>query len=247
MKVAVVSDIHGNLWALEAVIADIDRQQVDLVINAGDILSGPLEPAATAERLMALDWRTIRGNHERQLLACARQKGGQSDQYAYEQTTARQRDWLHSLPADLTLSEPGIHVCHGAPGDDLAYFLEEVDPHGMHAACHESIELRAAGIPAGLILCGHTHHPRVHALYDGRLVVNPGSVGLPAYTDDHPYPHRMENGSPHARYAICEWHGQGWDVSLRAIGYDHRAAARAARAHGNEAWAHWLETGSTRH
>ncbi|TDR82960.1 metallophosphoesterase family protein [Paludibacterium purpuratum] len=247
MKVAVVSDIHGNIWALEAVIADIARRQVDLVINAGDILSGPLEPAATAERLMALKWPTIRGNHERQLLACAEAPGGLSDQFAFEHTTAAQQDWLRALPIDLSLSEPGIYVCHGAPGDDLTYFLEEVGLGGAHAACDESVELRAAGIRAGLILCGHSHKPRVRALCDGRLIVNPGSVGLQAYDDDHPHHHVIENGSPHARYAICEWRDGQWQVDLCAVAYDHRSAAAAARAHGSDSWGRWLETGRARH
>ncbi|MBV8648688.1 metallophosphoesterase family protein [Paludibacterium sp.] len=246
MKVAVVSDIHGNIWALEAVIADIARQEADVVINVGDILSGPLDPAATAERLMALDWPTIRGNHERQLLACAKIAGGPSDQFAFEHTTPAQHDWLASLPAELTFDDPGIYVCHGVPGDDLTYFLEEVTPSGARTAATESVELRAAGIRAGLILCGHSHKPRVYALCDGRLVVNPGSVGLQAYNDNHPHFHEIENGSPHARYALCELRDGRWDVGLRAVTYDHAAAAACARANGSDEWARWLETGRAR-
>jgi len=61
MKIAAISDIHGNLFALDAVLADIDRRDVDLIVNLGDILSGPLLPRETADRLMALDLPTIRG------------------------------------------------------------------------------------------------------------------------------------------------------------------------------------------
>lgn len=243
MKVAIVSDIHGNIWALEAVIADIARQAVDLVINAGDILSGPLEPAATADRLLALPWTTIRGNHERQLLACAHAPGGASDQFAFEHTTAAQQAWLASLPGERALSAERIHVCHGVPGDDLRYFLETVTPAGACLAGNDQVEHFAAGVDAELIVCGHSHKPRVRALDDGRLVVNPGSVGLQAYDDDFPFVHVMENGSPHARYAVCERREGRWDVSLRALAYDHGAAAAAARAQGREDWARWLETG----
>ena len=81
MRIAVLSDIHGNLPALQAVQADMARRGVDQVINCGDILSGPLWPRETGDELMALGWPTIAGNHERQLLACARRPGGASDQY----------------------------------------------------------------------------------------------------------------------------------------------------------------------
>ncbi|MDB5892952.1 MAG: metallophosphoesterase, partial [Rhodoferax sp.] len=68
MRIAVVSDIHGNLPALQAVAADIARRGVDQVVNLGDSLSGPLMPLATARDLMARDWVHLAGNHERQLL-----------------------------------------------------------------------------------------------------------------------------------------------------------------------------------
>jgi diadenosine tetraphosphatase ApaH/serine/threonine PP2A family protein phosphatase len=107
----------------------------------------------------------------------------------------------------------------------------------------QQIAAAANGISASLLLCGHSHLPRVVALPDGRLIVNPGSVGLPAYDDDHPYPHRVENGSPHARYAICERGGDGWRIDLRAVPYDFRAAAQLAGENGAPDWARWLSSG----
>jgi hypothetical protein len=80
-------------------------------------------------------------------------------------------------------------------------------------------------------------------LPDGRLVVNPGSVGLPAYSDDSPHPHVMESGSPHARYAIIESVNEDWAVERMTIPYDWRAAADAARTNGRDDWAEWLMTG----
>ena len=98
MRLAIVSDIHGNLPALDAVLADIARRGADLTLDCGDLLSGPLWPKETADLLMALGLPTIRGNHERQLLACADAPGSASDRYAYAQTTPAQRDWLAALP-----------------------------------------------------------------------------------------------------------------------------------------------------
>ena len=82
MKFAVISDIHGNLLALQAVLADIARQGIEQTVNLGDILSGPLQPAETADLLMAQDFPTIRGNHERQVLA-------RLDQRCYAFTASR--------------------------------------------------------------------------------------------------------------------------------------------------------------
>jgi putative phosphoesterase len=245
MRVAVISDIHGNIWALEAILRDMADLRVEQVINLGDLLSGPLEPAATADLLMSKSWPTLHGNHDRQLLACESHPGAFSDQYAYEHTTHAHREWLRGLPSVLQLKEAGILAFHGSPSDDLTYFLEDVSPIGASMALPDVIEQRATGIDARLILCGHTHKPRVVSMSGGRLVVNPGSVGLPAYDDDVPYFHVMENGSPHARYALCQRtrEPQGWNVGLRCVAYEYEKAAAAARRHGSEKWARWIETG----
>jgi predicted phosphodiesterase len=242
MRIAVLSDIHGNVFALEAALADVKRQGADVVVNAGDILSGPLEPAATADLLLSLGLPTIAGNHERQLLACASARGGASDQFAFEHTTERHRAWLRTLPPVLEI-EDDVLVCHGTPSSDVVYFLEEVGPSGSRAAPPGVVEARARGVSRSLVLCGHSHKPRAAALSDGRLVVCAGSVGLQAYDDDRPHPHVHENGSPHARYVLCERGPAGWSVTFRCVPYEHGKAAAAARRHGREDWARWLETG----
>ena len=248
MRIAFLSDIHGNLPALQAVRDDLARRGVDRVINGGDILSGPLWPRETAELLMALDWPTIAGNHERQLLACARRPGGASDRFAFEQTTAAQRDWLAALPAALH-PWPGVYVCHGVPGDDLNYLLETVTPAGSRPATAAEVLQRLDGTPgadASLLLCGHSHLPRL--LQAGpTLCVNPGSVGLPSYDDDHIAFHVHQSGSPHARYALCEridtGEGAGWTVAHVAFAYDWQAAAERALHNGARDWARWLTSG----
>ncbi|MEB0139058.1 MULTISPECIES: metallophosphoesterase family protein [unclassified Undibacterium] len=234
MKIAVISDIHGNLAALDAVLADIDRQQVDLTVNLGDILSGALQPCATADRLMARNFPTIRGNHERQILEGETTRLGASDLYARATLRADQLAWLASLP--LTLQFDRVLMVHGTPSSDLTYFLETVTSSGCRAATQEEILARAGVDDVSLILCGHTHVPRVVRLDDGRLIVNPGSVGLPAYRDIRPYPHRIENGAPHARYAVVDDGSGTWQAELLAVSYDWEAAAALALAHGRADW-----------
>ncbi len=241
MKIAAISDIHGNLPALDAVLADIGHAGVDLTVNLGDIVSGPLWPAETADRLMALALPTIRGNHERQVLVPAPK--GASDAWAARRLTDVHRRWLGALPATLWPT-PDVMCCHGTPTSDLAYFLETVDAAaGLRAASAAEVAQRAGVVQASLILCGHTHVPRAMQLDDGRLVVNPGSVGLQAYDDDQPLAHVVENHTPHARYALMTQRGARWQVELRAVPYDSESAALRAQGADRGDWADALRTG----
>ena len=254
-KLAAISDIHGNLPALDAVLADIAAQGVDAIVNLGDILSGPLWAAATADRLMALQLPTIAGNHERQLLTQTRERMSASDAHTHDELLPQHRDWLSRLPPTLSLSDE-VFCCHGTPTSDLSYFLETVVPgfaglglgaNGVRAATLAEATERAGaamhGVAHGLILCGHTHVPRLLRLADGRLIVNPGSVGLQGFDDDHVHPHVIETRAPHARYALLERGPAGWSVQLRAVAYDWAAAAQRAEREQRPDWAHTLRTG----
>jgi predicted phosphodiesterase len=248
VRIAAVSDIHGNLPALDAVLADINRAGADVIVNLGDTVSGPLWVAETAERLMALRLPTIRGNHERQVLAP--EPRGPADRFAAERLTPGQRGWLAGLPATLLL-DADVFCCHGTPVSDTSYFLETVTggfdratgAAGVRAATVAEAAARAGAVPQRLILCGHTHTPRAALLPDGRLVVNPGSVGVQAYDDDHPQVHVVENGTPHARYVLLTRAAAGWQVEFRCVPYDWESAARLAESNGRGDWADALRTG----
>ncbi|HSV70335.1 MAG TPA: metallophosphoesterase family protein [Methylibium sp.] len=258
MRVAVVSDIHGNLPALDAVLADIARAGVDLIVNLGDIVSGPLWPLETARRLMALDLPTMRGNHERQLLTIPLERQCDSDAQASRALGDAERAWLAGLPTALRLADD-LQACHGTPASDLQYLLETVvdgfdadaaragreDTRGVRAATTDEVTARiGATLGRGALLCGHSHVPRVVDLPQGLLVVNPGSVGLQAYDDDHPLPHWVETGGPAARWALLERARDGrWTAALHATAYDHGAAAARAEANGRGDWADALRTG----
>ena len=244
MKLGVVSDIHGNLPALQAVVADAGA--VTGWINLGDIVSGPLWPAETATWLMQQGWPTIAGNHERQVLTDPPACMGATDRYALERLDPAQRAWMAALPEQMTPAD-GLWCVHGTPGSDLVYLLESVTPTGRRAATTAEIEQRVLATPActQMLLCGHSHVPR--EVRAGPLhVVNPGSVGLQAFEHDWPHPHTVENHSPMARYALLTHDHRGWTVDLRAVAYDHGAAAAKAQQAGFPDWAFALRTGLAR-
>ena len=243
MKIAVISDIHGNDLALEAVLADIDAQRVDDIVNLGDHLSGPLNAARTADILIGRRMPSIRGNHDRYLTTLDPIEMGLSDLAAYDELEAHHRDWLAALPETLVYHD-ALFLCHGTPTSDETYWMEALTADGIvHMAAREAIERFADGIGYPVILCGHTHIPRTVRLADGRLLVNPGSVGCPGYDDDRPVAHKVETGSPDARYAILEHDGVDWSVSFRCVRYDHMAMSRLAADRNRPEWASALATG----
>jgi predicted phosphodiesterase len=260
MRIAVIADIHGNVLALEAVLADIARRGADLTVNLGDVVSGPLWPRETYERLAPLNLPTVRGNHDRAL--CEPVAGlGASDRYAVEQLQIARKPgrWEHfpiqemppdackalaALPPTLTPA-PGILACHGTPASDLTYLLDDVADGTMMLAPTAVIAKRLGGASAGLVLCGHSHIPRAVQI-GPQLIVNPGSVGCPGYLDPTPPAHVSEAGSPHARYAIADNSSGTWAVELIALTYDWDRAATRAQANGRPEWAMALATGRVR-
>lgn len=244
MRIALVSDIHGNLAALEAVVADIGRRGADHVANLGDSLSGPLLPLETARFLMTQDWIHLAGNHERQILeiVAGARDGGASDRYAHAALSPLELDWLASLPSGVELPD-GVLLCHGTPHSDCTALLQTAE----RAATQNEIEARLGSAQAELIACGHSHVARSVRAKHRTLIVNPGSVGQPAYADDYPYPHCVETGSPDARYAIVERRNGEWLAELISVPYDARPMAALARARGRLDVEHALLTGYLPH
>ncbi len=231
MRIAVISDVHGNLIALEAVLADIERQGVDAILALGDFLSGPFDPVGTAERLIDLGIPAVRGNHDRHIVQ-GREDDWAVDALARDLIGPNHMDWLASLPLNRVF-EQEVFMCHGTPSADDVQWLDGTEAKGgvFHVA-REKIEQEAEGVDHPVLLCGHSHIPRTLRLADGRLVVNPGSVGLP-----------LSLGSPDARYGLLQKRGSGWTVDLRALPYDSEAAAAQARAGGFDNWARAVTSG----
>lgn len=245
MRFAAVADIHGNALALEAVIEDLRREGIDQVVNLGDVLSGPIDPAGVAARIIPLGWQTVRGNHDRYLIEQEPSEMGPTDAVTYTALSATHLDWLRTLPTSMN-PFPGVYACHATPRADDTYWMERVLPNGtIRQATRAELEAEIDEDSAGykLLLCGHTHIPRIARLSSGQVLVNPGSVGCPAYTDELPVPHKMQTGTPNASYAILTQRDERWDVTFRSVPYDHNTAAAQARSFGRADWARGLEAG----
>jgi len=234
MRIAVISDIHGNRLALEAVEADIAMVGVDAIINLGDLLAGPLDPAATADLLIERNYPTVIGNHDRYMVSAPPDKQAPVDRFVVEQLRPVHLDYLRSLPATRDI-EGEVFLCHGTAASDEEPWLDSWwDGRTVTVPSEAEVTDKAHGLDFPVLLCGHTHVARMVRLRDGRMVVNPGAVGL-----------QINYGLPDARYAILERHAGRWAADLRAVPYDFEAAARQTIANGFPNWAEAIRTGWT--
>lgn len=232
MRFAVLSDVHGNSLALDAVLEDIARQGVEATLCLGDNVSGPVDPRGAIERIMALGSGNVRGNHDRWTVDLSLKGAGQVDAFARAQLTIDQIDWLAGLPQTAVYADT-VLLCHGTPQDDETPWLDNFYS-GRTTTLPSEAQVAAAAdnLAHEVTLCGHTHVARSVRLRDGRLIVNPGSVGM-----------QLMHGSPDARYAIVERRASGWHTQLLAVPYDHNAAARMAADNGFPQWADSLTNG----
>lgn len=243
MKIAVVSDIHGNVLALEAVLADLRLEAPDVVVNLGDCVSGPLWPEETAAILRDTAWPTVRGNHDRFLIEHPVEKLGPTDAFAAERLSVESMDWLKTTRATIRLSDE-VFLCHGTPDNDDRYLTEKVEGPKGHLPDEATLLAELKGEAAPVVCCGHTHIPRVIRLQQtGQILLNPGSVGLPSYEDDHPHRHVMEAGSPHARYALMTSNRGAWNFQEKILTYDWETAARTAEDNRRPGWGRSLRNG----
>lgn len=222
-RFALISDVHGNLSALEAVVADLERRSPDFVVHGGDLaLTGP-RPAEVVDRIRELGWPGVVGNtdellwrpeeHERQLARSpelAPMLALLFDEYA-PATRAQLGDeriaWLRSLPAEHEVG--GWAVVHASPGD-----LWRAPPPD---ADDQTLTSTYAALDAPRAIYGHIHLPFVRELAGGGTVANSGSVGLPF------------DGDPRAGYLLID----GSSVEVIRVEYDVEREAAALREAGH--------------
>ena len=244
MRVAVLSDIHGNAAALAAVLADIARHDVEKILNLGDHFAGPLDPLEVARMLEPLDMLAIRGNTDRYLVEGNADMLDPHDQMALRALQGRPLEWLRTLPTTAVYDDT-IFLSHGSPRSDEVYWLDrKMKKQGMRLASEDEIVAELPDRTVPIYCCGHTNIARVVKLIDGRIVLNPGSVGRPSFNMSDP--ESSSRRSPAAAYGILEHSSGKWNATLRQVGYDHMAVAALARAHGSEKWARDIAGGRER-
>ncbi|MEI6897699.1 MAG: metallophosphoesterase family protein [Psychromonas sp.] len=244
MKFAVLSDIHSNVFALEAVIADAKKHNIDFMVNLGDILYGPIAPRATYDLLIKHQLITICGNQDRQIFEAKAPEisSNLTMKFIIDDLGTEPIAWMKSLPFDLQLTED-VYLCHGTPDDDLIYLLENVDLGYARLRSDSEIINYLNGQKSKLICCGHTHIPRTVSLTTGQIILNPGSVGLQAYTDDDPIVHSMENYNSMASYSIVEKEPNSWNIKHINVPYGVKQAVTLCEEQNRMDWVHFLTTG----
>lgn len=236
MRIALLSDVHGNRHALEAVLADIDRQRPDRVYCLGDLVGYGAHPNEVIDLIRARGIPTVLGNYDdgvgfdRDECGCAytdpemRRLGDLSLAWSKAQVTPENKAFLRSLAPHIRLEVEGkrLLLVHGSPRKINEYVYEDRPP--------ASLERIAQSAEADLLAFGHTHLPYVKPVA-GVLLVNDGSVGKP------------KDGDPRAAYAILEI-GRQITAAIHRVAYDVAQAAAAVRASGLPAhFADLLETG----
>jgi len=242
-KIAILSDIHSNIYALKAVVEDAQAKGVDTFINLGDILYGPIAPRETYEYLKEKNFITISGNQDRQIHEATKDEidANPTMQFILDELKTEPLEWMKSLPFDLKINSD-IYACHGSVDDDLVYLLEDISSSNPQVRSDKEIIKMLGDITSPIILCGHTHIPRCVELSSGQIVINPGSVGLQAYSDDAPVFHNMQNYTPRASYAILQKNKE-WDVSFHRVSYDVQSAIQKAKEQNREDWVGFLRSG----
>jgi len=214
MRILVISDIHANWPALEAVLA---AESFDELMVGGDLVSYGPHPREVVEAVRARDGAVVRGNHDNALAHRVDCRCAPASKPLAEATrnvhadmlSEEQRDYLGALPLTASRSIAGLRIfsTHASPREHLFRYTLTPD------APEEHLRAEIAGVDADVILLGHTHFPMIRRI-GNRTVVNPGSVGQP------------RDGDPRASYAVIE----DGRVELRRAAYDVERTARDLRA-----------------
>lgn len=227
MRIAIISDIHGNLVSLEAVLTDIAREGIEQMVCLGDVAATGPQPSEVLTRLAGLGIPVVQGNTDEWLLqpepfedeSDFYQKIYEMDMWALGQLTADNRTFLQTFQPtiEIPLDETNSLLCfHGTPRSNNE-ILRATTPD-------EAVAPMVAGQSATILAGGHTHQPLVRR-YADKLILNPGSVGLPYEVSSE-----AVHNPPWAEYAILHSEGGRFGVELRRVGVEVTAVQQAILA-----------------
>jgi putative phosphoesterase len=232
MRIALISDIHGNLIALEAVLGDIAQQQVDSIISLGDVATLGPQPKEVLARIQKLGGACIMGNHDAALLdldAAPRYNIPPLLRPALHwcagQLTPGDREFLRSFQPtiEIPLGSQATLLCfHGSPQSNTDNIFATMPA--------EELDRMLAGYTSQIMAGGHTHLQMLRQ-HNGRLIVNPGSVGE-AFRNT-PAPGRVPTLLPWAEYATLNIASGGVSVDLRRVAFDLAAFMKSISASEN--------------
>jgi putative phosphoesterase len=224
-EIAVITDIHANLPALQAALARIDELGIESVYCGGDLVGYGPHPNEVVALVAERDIPAIYGNYDyaiaRDLEDCGcayitphdRELGQGSVEWTLAHTDRRSKEWMRELPFDLRfdVGAASVHLVHGSPRKVNEYLFED-----KPARLYERL---AAAEDAGVMVFGHTHKPWVRS-YGGVLFVNCGSVGKP------------KDGDPRGAFAVLRESAEGVDVTIERVAYDAAGVAAKVREAG---------------
>jgi 3',5'-cyclic AMP phosphodiesterase CpdA len=210
MRVAILSDLHGNTFALEAILEDISKQGVDEIIVAGDLVNGHPNSKACWDMVMALGCPVLQGNHEQYMYRLNTpaaepewtEERFQTIRYFHTQFSISDLEKMQDLP--LTYALPDLLICHATPGDAFKSLFSHSTPLELENAF--------AGTSETCIVRGHNHN-WFTTYWNGRTLHSIDAAGLPL----------SRNGKPIAPYAILSLQ-KTWSLEKRLVTYDHQAA-----------------------
>ena len=231
MRVALISDIHGHLVALDAVLDDIERAGVDRIVCLGDIVDLGPQPGETVRRLRAMSCDAIGGNHDPLDDPGLAGPLAEVQHWTRERLTDDEYAWLCGLPfhLEVPLDDRATLLCvHGSPRHDEEGLSIDLS--------REALDEILDGVRSDVVVAGHTHVQMVR-IHRGRTIANTGSVGMP-------FERLFDGGPPRiypwAEYAIVEWVDGHARVDLRQVPYDFRAFAASVRDSEMPAPEFWL-------
>lgn len=218
MRVAIISDIHSNLPALESILVDIEEKNVDSILCTGDLVGYAPFPNEVIELLKKNHVLTIQGNYDEAIgnrkLICGcdykdekqLEMASRSIQFTNETILPENREYLKNLPRELTIKVGAftIKLVHGSPRKNNEYLFEN----------SSEVEEVTEVFPEDILICGHTHIP-YYQVINGKHVINSGSVGKP------------KHGNPNATYVVLEVAGDKIDVAICEVPYNVEKTAKA--------------------